>query len=163
MSFHLALALSAALLATAAPQQAANSAATRQKFEGEVSDWQYALGHEDGVVIVKRAARGVSKALFIRLEPGNIQVADIVSTSGLNGEGRISSKSITELIARSQPFDGYRYKCLCFDGASVEIMIAQRGKTTRLYAYGPIDGVKGPAASVIRAWEMMGDKVAESR
>jgi hypothetical protein len=163
MHFQLALAFSAALLATAAAPQAANTGATRQKFEGVVSDWQYALGHEDGVVIEKRASRGVSKALFIRLEPGNFQVADTISTSGLAGEGHVSSRTIAELITRSEPFDGYRYSCRCFDGVSVAITIARSGKTTRLYAYGPLDGEKGPAASVIRAWEMIEDKVDDGR
>jgi hypothetical protein len=163
MHFQLALALSAALLATAAPPRAANASDARQKFEGEVSDWQYALGHEDGVVIEKRASRGVSKALFIRLGPGNLQVADTISTSGLTGKGRVNSRTIADLITRSQPFDGYRYTCRCFDGVSVAITIARSGKTTRLYAYGPLDGEKGPAASVIRAWEMIEDKVDDGR
>ncbi len=161
MPIHLAVALSSVLLATAATSP--NITDARQKFEGEVSDWQYALGHEDGIVIEHRGSRGVSRALFIRLGPGNVQVGNTVSTSGATGEGRFNSRSLVDLIKRSEPFDGYRYRCKCFDADSVDIIIARWGKTTRLYAYGPLEGVKGPAASVIRAWEMTGDKVADNR
>ncbi len=139
MPIHVAYALSSVLLATAAASP--NVSDAQQKFEGQVSDWQYALGHEDGIIVERRASRGVSKALFIRLGPGNVQVGNSVSTSGAIAEGRFSSRSLVDLIKRSEPFDGYRYRCKCFDADSVDIIIAHWGKTTRLYAYGPLEGV----------------------
>jgi hypothetical protein len=153
-------ALGITLLAVEAPTQSATPETGRQAFDRKVDGWLNDLPHEDGVVIENRGSRGMSKAIFITLRTGKFQFADTASAS--RATGQVSPARVARLIARSEPYDGYHFKCRCYDATSVTITIAHRGKTTVLSAYGLDDSAKG-AAAVMREWEQVEDRIAEGR